>query len=403
MRFFIYSIFLLFSCQSTFSQGFGVLEGRILKASNQTPYTEPVITMPTAGFNTSVNSEGYFKLVYPNIAADSLLIIGGVGYETINTTPAELLANDSLTILLDSLQMIDISLGLSDAKVLVAAAIDSIAANYPSSAFKQEGFFLETAKLDKVGYVDIKEAQIRVERFPQEKVIKTKSRLLASQKVNWEGQHNKVAAFGFENSALLVSKSLETEIPAFLTKKKRRQYEFNIDSLMVPFLDENLLVVSFKPSKPNLSGGREGKLYIDPYTKVIVRIDYLLTDKSMSEIFGSGLSNVKIKGERIASYTQYAPYRGTWVLSDSRIDFRARFEERLDKKFNTLADFQVRFVPFSNTFFKKSSISEFNAMTSTQGFKVSKMYNVKAWDKKFCIPATSAMPEINQRLTDETE
>ncbi|SOE20644.1 hypothetical protein SAMN06298216_1128 [Spirosomataceae bacterium TFI 002] len=377
-----------------FAQGVSLISGTVIDSRTHKPLQEAIIYMPNNAYSTGLNNEGKFRMYYPNIDADSSIIFTKVGYSVAKTTPAQLAANLNIVIELDSLPHLDMSYGISDATVLVQSAIDSIPRNYPATAFAQVGFFRETIELDRLGFVKINEATIRIERFPEEKDERSKLKLLQSRKFEWEGQSSKVAAFGLGNSTEIVTRSFETEIPDFLTKKKLRDYNFNIDSLMVPFLDTRLFAISFSPRKQNLSGGRTGKLYLDPESKAIVRVAYEMTPKGMSEIFKSGLGSIKITGEKISSTTQYFPSGEKWFLSQNNLSLNALFEDKLDKKFKTNASFNLDFISSNSNSIKRSAIREMEEIMRSGGFTESNSFNATFWRRENFVEPTEKMKEI---------
>lgn len=380
--------------QILIGQGVSQISGKVINSKTRSAVTEAIIFMPNNAFSTGVNDEGAFMFRYPNIDADSSIIFTCLGCSVIKTTPKELSKLKEVVIELDSLPNIDVSLGLSDAQVLVSAAIDSIPRNYPNGPSAQIGFFRETVSLEKLDYVKISEATIRVERFPEEKDVNSKTKILRSRKFEWEGQSSKIAAFSMGNPTEIVTRSLETAVPDFLTKRKIKGYFLNIDSLMVPFLDKKLYAISFEPKKASLDGGRTGKLYIDPETKAIVRIEYYLTEKGMNQVFQSGLGSIKITGQSVKSINQYFPIGDKWVLGQNSVTFKAKFEDRLDKKFETTANFNLSFHPGYSFNIKRSAIREIEEAMRKEAFGESSSFNQLFWGNENVILPTTKMLEI---------
>ncbi len=348
--------------------GFVSVRGKIVGKETLLPILDAYITIPTSGFGNGVNAEGEFLFKFPALSLDSELVISAVGYHALRGK-ASTFINDSVTFYyLEIAEPIVANLGISDAKVLVQAAIDSIPANYPSGDFFQNGFYLEKTSIINLGVVKINEALIRVERLPKDKDFPSKIKALRSRALDWKGQSAKVDGWGFGNGAEVVTRALETEIPEFLSKKSINNYFFDLDSVMTLYENFELYGIEFKPKNDKVRGGRIGKIYIEPRSKAIVRISYMLTPQGIQDIVKSGSSNIKVKGNSVSAAMQYGRSGDKWVLREQRIDFNANFEDRLDKKFRIDSEISIRFIANESAILRRKSIREEDVLLSTNEF-----------------------------------
>lgn len=357
--------------------GMLTIEGRILDKESQKPIPTAYVRLKNMGFSVSPNDDGFFRFQYPAISKDSIAIVSAIGYDMFSDTVKHW--NTFRNIELSKKEVFDASFGLSDAKVLLGAAIDSIKLNYFEKSIYQEGTYFDKIKIEKLGLVKMSQGFIRIERFPNEKKTLDKIKLLRGRSLDLKGQSSKVEGWGFVNSAEIVGKSLETNIPEFLTKKGRSQYDFRMDSTMIVF--ENLLLygVSFSPKSKILKGGKTGKVYIEPSTKAIVRVEYDMTKEGLKDIQVAGSPNIKITNKSISYYIQYIPFQNKWLMQDSRIVFKSLFEEKLDNAFKINAIMDIRFIANESLRLIKSNIRENELLLDATQFTPSKSINDDFW------------------------
>ncbi len=368
----------LFSLKCSAQSSYFVAKGKILEKGSEIPLSQSYICIPTTGYGTAPNAEGDFIFKFPNINLDSQVVVALIGYESVKFTAKELKL-DSNIIFLEKKPLFNASFGLSDVRILMKAAIDSIPANYPNSPTFQNGFYFEQINLPSVGAIKINEGIFRVERFPQEKEKLEKVKLLRGKRMEWIGQTAKIDGWGFQNGSDLVCRSLETTLPDFLQKKRMGQFNFRLDSLMTFFDGIPLIIVHFWPINSRLKGGKEGTIYLEPETKAIVRIEYSLTKTGLKDLINSNSGAVSIEGKAVNFYTQYRLFDKKWRLQESKIVFETHFEERLDKKFKIDATISMRYVSFENLPLLKSNIFPAEILNSTNNFSPSRSVSSEYW------------------------
>lgn len=370
---------LLFLQMSAFSQGgYFFAKGKIIDKYTLLPLSNAYISMPSIGYGTAPNLDGDFIFQYPKLSRDSLVVVSLVGYKSLKMKGTDLRLEDNV-FELEPIPLYDAHYGLSDVRIMLRAAVDSIKSNYNSNPYYQLGFYHEQVDLPGLGAIKLNEGVVRVERFPDQKDKLEKVKLLRGRRIEWKGQTNKINGWGFQNGTELVCRSLETGIPDFLEKKQMKKYDFRIDSLMTTFEEIPLFVIHFWPLNKGKKGGKNGKILLDPETKAIIRIEYKLVEKSVNDLLDKKAGPVKIDGKSAEMIFQYRKFNNKWSLQESKAVFGVNFEDNLDKKYNISTKIMMRYVAFENLKLLKSSIYENEILTSTNNFIATNSVNSDYW------------------------
>lgn len=399
MKNIICTLLIMVSSVLSYAQG-GLISfaGKVIDSQTKQPIEGAYICMPTIGYGTAVNQEGEFRFSFPQISADSQVVISVIGYKNHNSHASEFSRNGmnliELTPMLGSVN----TLGISDAREFVKAAIDSIKTNAPSESVYQNGFYCEMVAFKRVGLVKVNEGLLRVERFPNATPPNDKIKYLRGRKLEWRGQTSKMDGFGFANGAAIVTRSLSTGLPAYLEPKELKNYEFSMDSLITTFDDTPVYGVSFQPVNKRVKAARTGKLYIEPTTKAIIRIEYDMTPEAAREVMNTGFSNIDVDGKSVKAYTQYRKFGGKWMLQDAVIKFEANFEDKLENRFEVDADITLRFIANISLPLIRSSIPDDRQLTTTENFPRVWMYSDDIWEGQNFLLPTEEMRQIATRV-----
>ena len=240
----------------------------------------------------------------------------------------------------------------------------------------------------------VKEALIRVERFPGQKKRPDKIKSVKSRWVDWPGQSAKLQAWQFGNGPLVACRSLETELPSFMTKSGLKNYNFIVDSLMVNFKDTRLYVVNFQPKSENLSGGRSGKIFIEPKQKAIVRLEYELTKKSLNTVLGRGTGGIKLKGESLRYISQYRWDKDKWILHENKVSVDLTYLDKLDKRFVAATHWELSFLSTESREISSSMIKETDVLLSTDQFRRANGLGLSFWTNQNHLMAIPEMENI---------
>ncbi|MDP5140808.1 MAG: carboxypeptidase-like regulatory domain-containing protein [Spirosomaceae bacterium] len=386
------------SCLSFGQGGLSTFSGRIVNAQTREPIAGAYVSMPTIGYGTAVNHEGEFRFSYPAISVDSQVVISVLGYKNHISTAAEFATGGQNLIELTPMIGSVNTLGISDAREFVKAAIDSIKANAPTEAVYQNGFYCEMVEFNRVGLVKVNEGLLRVERFPGATPPTDKIKYLRGRKLEWRGQTSKMDGFGFENGAAIVTRSLSTGLPDYLQAKELKNYEFSMDSLITTFDDKIVYGVAFEPKNKRVKAARTGHLYIEPETKAIVRIEYEMTAEAAREVMSTGFSNIEVNGKSVSAYTQFRQFNGKWMLQDAVVKFVANFEDKLENRFEVDADITLRFIANVSLPLIRSSIPDDRQLTTTENFPRTWIYSDDIWEGQNYLLPTEKMREITHRV-----
>ena len=392
-RLFIPSLLFFISLQPVvYAQGMAEIRGSVKDAETGLPVESAVLDIQYGGFSNAINEDGNFAFKFPNLVLDSaILTVSAVGYQQLTRPTSGLDLNASHDFLLKRADPIEVKLGLSDARATVQQAVDSMKANNYMEAMLQNGFYREYVSLYKIGVVKLKEATLRVERFPGDVKRPDRFKALDKRQMDWTGQSRKVSAWFFDNGPAILIRTLETGLPEFLTKSDMQKYEFRVDSMLVPFDTLALYRVNFEPKSANLKGGRTGQIYIEPQSKAIVRIEYNLTPKAIKEVLNIGISNVKLSSDSIRFVSQYRRSGSKWVLAENRMTADILYEERLERKFSTMAHWDFRFVATETAPLRRGAVGELDQLTTTSDFGNTLTLPVSSWKNQNYLLPTEAM------------
>ncbi|MFN3850127.1 MAG: carboxypeptidase-like regulatory domain-containing protein [Spirosomataceae bacterium] len=374
--------------------GYNFISGKIIDKSTQKAISGSYISIPNRGVGTTTNINGEFKFYYPRINTDSSVVISQLGYKNFVKKAS---AFDSTNVIELEPAEFQPAVTALDAKTIVKNAIEKIKENFNSTPNYQTGFYLETTEMEKVGFVQIKEGVLRIERQTGTKAeIMEKVKLLRSRKYEWPGQLSKIDGFGLANGTAFVTRSLENGVPEFLEKGNLGDYNFTVDSLMNSYNNQPVYSISFSPVSKRIKAARNGKIYIDQYTEAIVRIEYEFTPEGIKDVIKSSImSNTKKEGKSVKAYTQFTILNGKWQLQQSQISFVTDFEGKLDNKYKSTATLNFFFVV--NESFKlgpRSAIKDDEILLTTENFPKAGLYEDKVWGTTNYIIPTEEMREI---------
>jgi hypothetical protein len=363
------------------AQGFTAIKGVVVDAESGEVLPEVILSIQYSGFSTGANEEGHFLFKYPNILTDSAVVTASaIGYVSEHIRTKDLDHSKLLLIQLKPAEPIFVKLGVSNARGLVQSALDSMKKSHFEEPMLQNGFYLETTEIMNTGVVKIKEAVLRVERFPGEKMMPDRMKALKSRQLNWQGESEKLEALQFINGPAIAARAIETERPDFLQPDALKKYDFVVDSLLIPFDSLKLYVVNFQPRSANLKAGRTGKIFIDTDSKSVIRIEYELTPKALKEVIGQPLSNVKLTGKSLKYSSQYRMSEGKWLLHENRVSVDLIYEEKLDRKLESDAHWEFRFVANESRNLRRGGVDDLNQLINTKDFRKSFNLDSEYWE-----------------------
>lgn len=368
----------LFSKIALAQGGYLLAKGKILDKNTNLPLIDAYISIPSIGYGTSPNIDGEFLFQYPKISIDSMVNISHIGYKSLQIRANELQKENNV-FNLEAIPLFDANYGLSDVRIMLMAAVDSVKKTFNNQPYFQLGFYHEQVNLKNLGAIKINEGVVRIERFPDTKEKIEKVKLLRGRRIEWKGQISKINGWGFQNGTALVCRSLETTIPDFLQKKQMKKYDYRLDSLMSSYNDLPLFIIHFWPLNDRSKGSKRGTIYLEPETKTIVRIEYFLTEKGVNNLIDRKAGPVKIDGKSTKMVFQYSKFNNKWSLQSSRADFVINFEDNLDQKYNVDTEIMMRYVAFENLKLLKSGIYENEILNSTDNFIATNSVNTEYW------------------------
>jgi hypothetical protein len=377
--------------------GYFVAKGKILDKSNGALLFDAYICIPGSGYGTSPNLDGNFLFQFPNLSVDSSVVVSMIGYKSAYFNASDLKVDSNL-IYLEPEPLYDANYGLSDVRIMLKTAIDSLKINYPSVPYYQNGFYQELVRLPRIGLIKLNEGILRIERFPNQKEKLEKVKLLRGRRMEWKGQTSKLDGWGFQNGTALLCRAIETQVPDFLQKNTMKKYDYRLDSLMTSFEGVPLFIIHFWPKKKNVKGAKEGTIYLEPESKAVVRIEYKLTEKGIKDLVNSNKGVVKITGKEVKLMFQYRMYNKKWHMQESKAFFDVKFADNLDNKFTIDTKIEMRYVSFENIPLELSNIYPNEILTSTNNFYGLNTISSGYWNPYNYLIPTEEIEKLHSQL-----
>ena len=342
-------LFLSIVCGTgTFAQGYIVISGKIIDKTTRQPIPYAHIGVMAKGLGTIANEQGEFYYRFPKIAADEDVTVAHLGYKNLARKGGEFVAGDKNVLLeLETAQPVVVDSGYVknfDARAWVMAALEKVTNNYTETPVMMTGFYQETLQQDEA-YVDIREAVLKVEKDPRPKIeVPEKYRMLRGRRFESTTRDKVLDDYEFPSGPAIVTRSLETGLPEYLSGSNISDYRFQLDDSIAFYNNKDVYQIHFRPIGPQVKGARNGIICISKADSAIVRIAYDFTPEGMDEVFKSSMKNAvgKVFGKnrreakRVSSFTNYLPYDGKWYLQDSQLLIETDFIQKSDTLTGTI-------------------------------------------------------------------
>lgn len=390
---------LLFSA-SSWAQGYLSLAGKIIDKNTKSPISGAYIGIFSKGTGTITNPEGSFVFRFPKITVDSNLVVAVLGYKTFSQKASSFAANQKdIVIELDPAQPQIVGEGFIkafEAGLFVRESLTKIKKNYPQTPFLLAGFYQETLQQNG-DYIKVSEALVRTEKDLRPKaVVAEKVKVLRARSFDGLNRSKKLAGYEFPNGAAIVTHSIESGIPEYLSGGSIGNYKFELDDSLLYYFDKSVYQVRFSPFDSYTTAARSGKIFINSTDSAIVRIEYEFFPKHIVDIFESDKSAFNKKkrvGKRLFAAVNYKPFNKKWYLQDSEMLLETQFED-------VLGGIHLHFV--TNEILKSNGnlIPEGDIMISTDDFprQTVAKYDELLWGSFNFILPTNAIRRIKDSL-----
>ena len=323
-----------------FSQGYIIIGGKIIDKTTRQPIPYAHIGVMNKGMGTIANAQGEFYYRFPKIAAEENVSVAHLGYKNQSQKGSEFVSGDKNVVLeLERAQPVIVDSAYIkgfDARGWAVAALGKVAKNYTETPIMMTGFYQETLQQNG-DYVDIREGVLKVEKDPRPKIeVPEKFRLLRGRRFESTSRNKVLDEYEFPNGAAIVTRSLETGLPEYLSGSNMADYRFQLDDTIAFYNNKDVYQIHFRPVGPQVKGARHGTICINKADSAIVRIAYDFTPEGMEEVFKSSMKSVmgKMLGKsrrepkRLSSFTNYLPYGDKWYLQDSQLLIQTDFIEK---------------------------------------------------------------------------
>ena len=343
--FFLLTFFLI---ETASGQGYLIISGKIIDKATRQPIPYAHIGVMTRGLGTIANEQGEFYYRFPKITADEDVIVAHLGYKNLARKGAEFVSGDKNVLLeLETAQpvVVDSAYVKSfDARGWIMAALGKVGKNYTDTPIMMTGFYQETLQQDNA-YVDIREAVLKVEKDPRPKTeFPEKYRMLRGRRFLSTARDKALDDYEFPSGPAIVTRSLETGLPEYLSGSNLADYRFQLDDSIAFYNNSDVYQIRFRPVGPQVKGARNGIICINKADSAIVRIAYDFTPDGMDEVFkgsmksamGKMLGKNRREAKRVSSFTNYLPYDGKWYLQDSQLLIQTDFINKTDTLTGTI-------------------------------------------------------------------
>ena len=330
------------------AQGYVAISGKILDKATQKPVPYARIGMMEKGQGTLANELGEFYYRFPKIASEEQIVVAHLGYKNLAKKGSGFTAGDKNVVLeLESAQPVVVDsayIKSFNARGWVDAALSKVGNNYTETPIVLTGFYQETLQQND-DYVDIREAVLRVEKDPRPKIeVPEKFRMLKGRRLQSTSRNKVLDEYEFPNGAAIVTRSLESGLPEYLSGSGLSDYRFQLDDTIAFYNNKDVYRIRFSPVGPQVKGARTGMICINKSDSAIVRIAYDFTPEGMEEVFKTSMKNVlgkmfgksSRKARSVSSFTNYLPYGDKWYLQDSQLLIQTDFMEKQDTLTGTI-------------------------------------------------------------------
>ncbi|MBP8156012.1 MAG: carboxypeptidase-like regulatory domain-containing protein, partial [Leadbetterella sp.] len=124
-RLLLYAFVLFAGVKLSAQGGYFIAKGKIVEKESYSPLNQAYICIPSTGYGTAPNLDGDFIFQFPNLSLDSTVIVSQLGYRSVTFKANDLKSIDNV-IFLEKIPNYDANYGLSDVRIMLQAAIDSI-------------------------------------------------------------------------------------------------------------------------------------------------------------------------------------------------------------------------------------------------------------------------------------
>lgn len=341
-------LFSLFLVKTVSGQGYVIISGKIIDKTTRQPLPYAHIGVMTKGLGTIANEQGEFYYRFPKIAADQDVTVAHLGYKNLARKGVEFVSGDkNLVLEMETAQPVVVDSAYIkgfDAHGWITAALGKVAKNYTDTPIMMTGFYQETLQQDDA-YVDIREAVLKVEKDPRPKTeFPEKYRMLRGRRFQSTARDKALDDYEFPSGPAIVTRSLETGLPEYLSGSNLADYRFQLDDSIAFYNNKDVHQIHFRPVGPQVKGARNGVICINKADSAIVRIAYDFTPEGMDEVFkgsmksamGKMLGKNRREAKRVSSFTNYLPYDGKWYLQDSQLLIQTDFINKSDTLTGTI-------------------------------------------------------------------
>ena len=315
------------------------------KGRKPIPFANIYFKNQTVG--TISNADGYFVLKVPERLQHDTVVFSFIGYQSVRKCAADLDTGTNQVILEPfNYELKEVTIRNYKPEEIIKKAIENIPQNYSNEPQLYTAFYRETLQKNRE-YVDLSEAVILINKAAYTSYANDRAKIYKGRRTRLT-QKNDTIAFklqgGIYTSLLL---DIAKNNSNFMSNEYFPYYNFSIED--ITSINGNTVYVIAFDQKENVNYPLfTGKIYIDTETLAIVRADFMLSPKGISEAAGmlvrKSPRGMKVKPVESHYTVDYSLNNNKWYLShvSEEIKFKIRRRFKIfNAEYNSVAEMVV--------------------------------------------------------------
>ncbi len=371
--------FLLLLSFNLSAQNSRIIKGCITNFVDENPLPFVHIQIRNTGIGTISDQNGYFSLKVPSNCYKKQLLVSYIGYESYETEISKIKGTLQIKLKPADYQIGEvIVMPDSTLLTLLEKAFKKIPENYPDYPTSLTGFYREAVKKPNNEYayfaeavtLTYKDAYTKHNAPGQVKIIKS----LVNEFPKIDSLPMRFYGGVFEaNSGDIVLKR-----GSFINPKNFKNYRYKLEGT-TRFNNAEVYIISFDTKNDSLSGGREGRFYLDKASLAYLFIEYQLTPRGLKKISNDIASNrnitklekkinyFKVQGKWHFMHSKSSEYfsrgkNGPWILEDEYLTTKVQTDSVEPVPLNERLEFGDIFSEKAKTYQAEDYWEEYNVL-----------------------------------------
>lgn len=301
------------------------IKGIVIDAKTGEPLPFAHIVIKNRPVGTVTDESGIFSFLFDSVYFNDTLIISYISYKQYSGNISGLLEGiNEICLEPSAVEIKEITISQADAAGIVRKSVGRIPGNYWREPVVMRGFYRETISENNL-YTEYAEGVIDIYKYPYRSASDDQVKLIKGRRKNdlnpYRISKKAVVTLGgpvFCNYYDRIRYPL-----SFLDTLRMDQYDYELET-MVNYNNNIVYVISFDQVDGLRQSLRKGRLYIDPDTYVILRIEYGYSEKGIKYELPHGaakrflklLAGIVIEDDILRVSVDYQEVNGYWCLKN---------------------------------------------------------------------------------------